>query len=68
MIQSNNPEKLASLRFFTMGCFSLELFARRAGYTEVIYQGLYQRIRFLGERKRWVCCEKSRVKMQFYQL
>lgn len=31
-----------------MGCFSLELFARRAGYTEVIYQGLYQRIRFLG--------------------
>ena len=33
-----------------------------------VYQVLYQFIRFLGERRCWICCGKSRVKMQCYQL
>ena len=36
--------------------------------TSHVYQVLYQFIRFLGERRCWICCGKSRVKMQFYQL
>ena len=36
--------------------------------TAHIYEVLYQFIRFLGERRCWICCGKSRVKMQFYQL